>query len=43
MDEKEITALAEKVKSGTATKEEVLAFQKELNRLLLEIKNILEE
>lgn len=42
MDEKELVALAEKIKAGTATKEETLTFHKELNRLLSEIKGLLE-
>lgn len=42
MDEKELAALAEKIKAGTATKEETLTFHKELNKLLSEIKGLLE-
>ena len=38
MEEKELLALAEKIKTGTATKEETLAFHKEINKLLSEIK-----
>ena len=43
MTKEELTALAEKVKAGKATKEETLTLQKELNKLLSEIKGILEE
>ena len=42
MNEKEIAILAEKIKAGTATQEETLAFHKELNKLLSEIKGLLE-
>ena len=41
MDEKELAALAEKVKAGTATKEETLTFHKELEKLLSEMKELL--
>lgn len=43
MTEEELNALAKKVKDGTATKEEAIAFQKELNNLLSEMKGLLEE
>jgi hypothetical protein len=43
MTKEELNALAEKVKAGTATKEEALTLQKELNKLLSEIKGLLEE
>ena len=43
MTQEELTALAEKVKAGTATEAEQITFQKELNKLLSEMKGILEE
>ncbi|MEI7765056.1 MAG: hypothetical protein WCI93_00555 [bacterium] len=42
MTNEEMLVLAEKVKAGTATKEETLEFHKELNKLLLETKALLE-
>jgi len=43
MTEEEITMIAEKIKNGTATEEEVLKFHKEFNNLLANVKNTLEE
>jgi tRNA C32,U32 (ribose-2'-O)-methylase TrmJ len=43
MTQEEMTVLAKKVKEGVATKEEVFVFFKEFDRLLSEIKSVLEE
>ena len=43
MDEKELVVLAEKVKTGTATEEEVKTFNEEINTLLSDIEGILEK
>lgn len=43
MTTEELTALAEKVKEGKATKEETFKFHEELNNLLTEIEGILKE
>ena len=43
MDEKELVALAEKVKAGTATKEEEATLHEELNKLLSDIEGLLEK
>ncbi|MEI8269954.1 MAG: hypothetical protein WCG45_01160 [bacterium] len=42
MTQEELIALAEKIKAGTATKEETLTYHKELNKILLEMKALLE-
>jgi len=39
MDEKTMLEIAEKMKNGTATDEEKIAFIKEFNRLLKDIKD----
>ena len=43
MTTEELTALAEKVKAGIATKEEILKFQEELNKILSGINGLLKE
>lgn len=43
MTKEEIAILAEKVKMGTATKEETLVVFKELNKILSDISEIIKE
>ena len=43
MTTEELTALAEKIKTGKATKEETFKFHEEFNKLLSEIKGLLKE
>ena len=43
MTKEEIAATGEKIKAGTATKEETLEFHKEVGKLLSEIKELLKE
>lgn len=43
MTKEELLALSAKIKAGTATKEETFAFHKELNKLLSEMKDLLEK
>lgn len=43
MTEEELSVLAEKIKAGTATKEEVFAFHKNINVLLSEIEELSKE
>ena len=43
MDEKELLALADKIKAGNATKDEITTFQKELSKLLSEMEGLLKE
>ncbi|MFZ4648033.1 MAG: hypothetical protein ACOYMB_00150 [Patescibacteria group bacterium] len=43
MTKEELNTLAAKIKAGEATKEEVTAFHKELNNLLMEINGLLKE
>ena len=40
MTQEELSVLAEKIKAGTATVEETLTFQEEVNKLLKEIKDL---
>lgn len=42
MTNEEINTLADKIKMNTATEEEKIIFQKELNKLLSEMKETLE-
>lgn len=42
MNKEELSNLAEKVKAGTATKEEVFKFHEEFNKILSEVKELLE-
>jgi hypothetical protein len=42
MTKEELMVLAKKIKSGIATKEEMFIFHEELNKLLSEMKGLLE-
>lgn len=42
MTQEELSVLVEKIKDGTATKEETLAFYEKFNELLSQIKGLLE-
>jgi hypothetical protein len=43
MTKEELLALTEKVKAGTATNEETFILHEELNKLLSEVKELLQE
>jgi hypothetical protein len=43
MTQEELSIIAEKIKAGTATAEETVKFHEELNKLLTEMKGLLEE
>jgi len=43
MTTEELTALAEKIKTGKATQEETLKFHEEFNKLLGEVEELLEK